>query len=200
MPRTLGWRRAGWASTGILLIGAVACSGSIDTTSNGELGDPTALDDELAAWTPPPEPDVASIDRRPVLLGQLGGPDAFVITVDEIDGTTSRFESWSYFDARTQIDFVDGEVLWDLEIDDVPDGTYLPLLYNPMEFEMLASVDDTLASLADVELVRVADGDGLDEPGAELWAGEQLVLAFADDQLISVEAMPLAPGEPEVGT
>lgn len=200
MARTAGWRRAGRASIGVLIIGAAACGGSIDTSSGGDPADPTALDDEHAAWTPPPAPDVASIDRRPELLGQLGGPDAFVITVDEIDGTTSRFESWSYFDARTQIDFVDGEVLWDLEIDDVPDGTYLPLLYSPMEFDMLASVDDTLASLADVELERVADSDGLDEPGAELWAGEQLVLGFSDGELIYVESMPLASGEPEVGS
>ncbi len=200
MARTWGWRRAGAASIGILLLAAAACGGSIDTSSDGGLAEPATLEDELAAWTPPPAPEVASIDRRPVMLGQLGGPDAFVITVDEIDGTISRFESWSYFDARTQIDFVDGEVLWDLEIDDVPDGTYLPLLYSPMEFEMLASVGATLASLDDVELVRVDDGDGLDEPGSELWAGEQLVLGFADDQLVYVETMPLAAGEPEAGS
>lgn len=136
-------------------------------------------------------------DRRPAILSELGAPDAFVITVDEIDGAVSRFESWSYHDARTQIDFVDGEVLWDLETEPLPDGSWLPLGYSPMEFEMFASVDETLESLGDVELSEV-DATDVEVEGAELWAGEQLLLAFVDDQLVLVETFPLSPDEPEV--
>ena len=39
-------------------------------------------------------------------LGALiGTPDAFVVTVDGIDGAIVRFESWMYHEAATQIDF-----------------------------------------------------------------------------------------------
>ena len=136
-------------------------------------------------------------DRRPAILSELGAPDSFVITVDEVDGTVSRFESWSYFDARTQIDFVDGELLWDLETEPLPDGSWLPLGYSPMEFEMLASVDETLESLGDVELSEI-DATDMEVDGAEVWAGEQLLLVFVDDQLVLVETFPLSTDEPEV--
>lgn len=147
----------------------------------------------------PDVPVVAeSVDRRPAFLSELGGPDAFVITVDEFDGTVSRFESWSYYSAGTQIDFVDGELLWDIEVGGLPDGTWLPLMYEPMEFTMLASVEATLAALGDVDLRPVDAVSAFEVDGAELWAGEQLALAFVDDALVYVETFPLAPGEQEV--
>lgn len=142
--------------------------------------------------------DVESIDRRPSLLADLGGPDAFVIAVDEIDGTVSRFETWTYFDAATQIDLVDGEVLWSVEIADLAVGSWLPLMYDPMDFTMLGSRDDTLAAIGDVELARIEADTDLEVGGAEIWAGEQLVTAFVDDQLVYVESMPLSPGAQEV--
>lgn len=142
--------------------------------------------------------DVESQDRRPALLAELGGPDAFVITVDEIAGTVSRFESWSYFAEGTQIDLVDGEVLWDVAIEVLPDGTWLPLMYDPREFTMLASKADTLAAIADVTLARLDSDVDIEVDGAEVWAGEQLVLAFVDDRLVYVESFPLAPGDQEL--
>jgi hypothetical protein len=98
----------------------------------------------------------------------------------------------------TQIDFVDGELLWDIEVGGLPDGTLLPLMYEPMEFTMLASVDATLAALGDVVLEPVDAVSEFEVDGAELWAGEQLALAFVDDALVYVETFPLASGEQEV--
>lgn len=201
------WRVGRVVSSVVVVAIVTACGGGSDDTAGDSDGassrdgddgvqsiDADVPIDELGAALA----DVESVDRRPAVLSELGGPDAFVITVDEVDGTVSRFESWSYFGAATQIDFVDGELLWDIEIGGLPDGTLLPLMYEPMEFTMLASVDDTLAALSGVDLQSVAAAADFEVEGAELWAGEQLALAFVADQLIYVETFPLAPGDQEV--
>lgn len=136
-------------------------------------------------------------DQRADVLAEIGAPDAFVLQVSEVDGDAVRYESWTYFDAGTQIDFLDGEVLWDIEIDPVADGALLPLLWSPVEFDLLASRADTVEGLDGIELTEV-DGSELDIDGAEILAGEQLVLAFVDDQLVYAESYVLAPGEQEV--
>jgi hypothetical protein len=160
------------------------------TSSTGSAGDPVDVDDVSG---------VESVDRRPEVLSEVGGPDAFVITVDEVAGQLSRFESWSYIEAGSQIDFIDGEILWDVEIDDVLSGSLLPLSFSPVEFEMMGSVDHTLERLEGVELSSLdAAAAEFEVDGAELWAGEQLVLAFVDDALVYVEAFALAAVEPEV--
>ena len=219
------WTRRSGAGTGRRRLGAVstiavvallaACGGgSSDDSSSADDSPGTAASDtggsdsvavsadEAADELEPDDfADVDSVDRRPALLSELGEPDACVITVDEVDGELSRFESWSYYEAGSQIDLVDGEVLWDVEIDDVPDGSLYPLVVSPMDFTMLASADETLAGLEDLELVKL-DGaaDEFEVDGAELWAGEQLALAFVDDALIYVEAYPLAAGAQEEGS
>jgi hypothetical protein len=185
----------------------VGCGGGSDdaaetSTDDSETGAPVAVeltDDELAAIADEVA-DVVPIDRRPSVLAELGGPDAFAITVDEVDGVVSRFESWSYYEAGTQIDFVDGELLWDIEIAGVPDGSFLPLMFDPMEFTMLTSRAEVTAALGDVELTRVTADTDLTVDGAELWTAEQLVLAFVDDRLVYAETFVLAIGGQEIAT
>jgi hypothetical protein len=145
-----------------------ACGGGDDDTTGGDVAD-VAVDGGATGpggtLALPEEPVVVeSVDRRPAILSELGGPEAFVITVDEFDGTVSRFESWSYYSVGTQIDFVDGELLWDIEIAGLPGGSLLPLAYDPTEFTMLASVDATLAALGDVDLQPVDAASEFDHP------------------------------------
>jgi len=99
------------------------------------------------------------VDRRPAILAELGGPDAFVITVDDVDGTVVRSESWRYYEVATQIDFVAGEALWSVAIDSLPDGTIYPLWYAPGEFTTLASMEEVLSVLGDVALTEIDPGD-----------------------------------------
>lgn len=139
---------------------------------------------------------IAGVDRRPDLLSELGGPDAFVITAGDVAGEISRLESWMYYSAATQIDLIDGEVLWTMPLDALPDGSLLPLSFEPTEFELLGSVDDTLGALPGVDLTPISAAADLEIPGAEVYAGEQLVLAFVDDALVYVEAFALAPTAP----
>lgn len=138
-----------------------------------------------------------TVDRRGALLGELGGPDAFVVKADEIAGEVSRLESWTYYAAGSQIDLLDGEILWTAEVDDLPNGSWLPLAYTPLEFTLLAGVDDTLAALPGADLRSLPDvAAEFEVAGAEVWAGEQLVLVFVEDALVYVEAFALAPGQP----
>lgn len=139
--------------------------------------------------------DVVGEDRRPDVLAELGGPDAFVVSVDEVDGGVVRFESWRYYETATQIDFADGEVLWSVAIDPLLDGSLYPLWFDPAEFVMLASRDKVMAVLGDVALTEI-DVDDEAMPGAVLLAGDQLLLGFVDDKLVYVETFPLSPEEP----
>lgn len=183
----------------VALVSLAACSGSSDDTATE--GDSEASSGETAEVAPDVESGeyagVASIDRRPAILSELGSPDSFVITVDEIDGVISVFESWTYYDARTQIDLIDGEVLWDMEIEPLPEGSWLAVTFSPTEFTMLASRDETMAALGAVALTQI-DATDTDVAGAELWAGEQLLLGFVDDTLVYVETFAAAPVDPEV--
>ncbi|MEA3503395.1 MAG: hypothetical protein U9R47_11505 [Actinomycetota bacterium] len=140
--------------------------------------------------------DVEGVDRRPGILAELGGPDAFVVTVDEVDDTVVRLESWRYYETATQIDFIDGEVLWSVAIDSLPDGTLYPLWYDPAEFTMLTSMEEVLSVLDDVALTEIDPGEEA-MPDTVLLAGDQLLLAFTDDKLVYVETYPLSPEESE---
>jgi len=179
----------------VVLVAALVagCGGSGGDGSGGDGSGVDSGDDVVVDVDVDDVAGVDSTDRRGELLAELGGPDAFVITVDEVAGEVSRLESWSYYEADSQVDFLDGEILWDVEIDDVPDGMLLPLNFTPLEFTMLSSVEEVLGDLEDVELESLEGAAAeLEVEGAELWVGEQLVLAFVDDALVYVEAFALA--------
>lgn len=137
---------------------------------------------------------VDAIDRRPELLAQLGPPESFVLSADEVGGRVSRFESWQYWSSGTQVDLVDGEIAWNIALDPLPDGSFLPLFYSPDEFVLLSSFAEVDERLGDVEFTSVDDAAAdLGVEGAELWAGEQILLGFVDDRLVHVQTYPLAP-------
>lgn len=189
-------RRRVALTAAVVVVLASSCStgGGEVTDGRGEpiVGDGavqsvSAADIELSA-------SVDAVDRRPDLLAELGPPESFVLTADEIGGRVSRFESWQYWSSGTQIDLVDGEIAWNLTVDPLPDGSFLPLFYSPDEFVLLSSFGEVSARLGDVEFTPV-DGAAADlgVDGAELWAGEQILLGFVDDQLVHVQTYPLAP-------
>lgn len=139
---------------------------------------------------------VDAVDRRPELLADLGAPESFVLTADEVGGRVARFESWQYWSSGTQIDLVDGEIAWNLTLDPLPEGSFVPLFYSPDEFVLLSSYDEVVTRLGDVELSPLEGAAAeLGVDGAELFAAEQLLLGFVDDQLIHVQTYPLAPEE-----
>lgn len=140
-------------------------------------------------------------DGRPMVLEEMGPPDAFSITFDELEGQIVRWESWSYFDFNTQFDFIDGELLWRIELEPVEDGSIYAHWYDPLEFQAGMSRSQVESLLSDQELLEV-DLDALDLEGGLILAGDQILLGFQDDQLFYVETVILSPdpeGEPLVG-
>ena len=140
-------------------------------------------------------------DGRPTVLEEMGPPDAFSITFDELEGQIVRWESWSYFDFNTQFDFIDGELLWTIELEEVPDGSIYAHWYDPLEFQAGMSAAQVRNLLADQELLEV-NLASLDLEGGLVLAGDQILLGFQDDQLFYVETVILSPdpeGEPLAG-
>lgn len=139
------------------------------------------------------------VDDRTAVLERLGAPDSFQITLDEVEGILVRFESWSYHDLGTRIDFVDGAVAWNIEIDNLPDGSLLPIWYSPSDFELLMAFGEAQAVATDLSPADQTpttidlSGGGEDYEGTALMAGDQIALGFVDDALVYVETFALAP-------
>lgn len=141
-----------------------------------------------------------AVDRRSEIRSLVGSPDSFSIWVDEIEGTTVRFESWAYHDLLTRFDFADGELLWTVELEPLPDGSVYPLLYEPAEFAALMTVEAAKRllreaspdkDLVELELTGGEDPDPILAGGTAV-VGDQIVLGFADGLLVYAETFTLA--------
>jgi hypothetical protein len=135
-------------------------------------------------------------DRRPRVLEELGAPDAFSIRFDTVEGQVVRWESWSYFDFGHSFDFVDGELLWTVELDPIPDGSLYAHFYVPEDFQAHMSTAEVRELLPGQSLVEVDLSEG-DIEGGLVLAGDQILLAFDQDRLVYVETFILAPEEGE---
>jgi hypothetical protein len=120
-------------------------------------------------------------DRRPTVLEELGAPDAFSIRFDTVEGQVVRWESWSYFDFGHSFDFVDGELLWTVELDPIPDGSLYAHFYVPDDFQPHMSTAEVRELLPGQSLVEVDLSEGDIEGGLAL-AGDQILLAFDQDR------------------
>lgn len=175
-----------------LLSLGLACnaSGSGDTgpVSEPEVGPETdvlALDDALEGTL---------TDRRPAAIEELGVPDAFVITFEDLEGVPVRSEQWSYLDFGTRYDFLDGELLWTVELESVPDASIYAHFYDPLEFSADMSTVDIEELLSGQQLETFDLGEG-ELPGASILAGDQILLGFDNDRLVYVETFILSPTE-----
>lgn len=131
-------------------------------------------------------------DRRPAILAEMGAPDAFSISFDTLNGQVLRSESWSYFDYGQRLDFIDGELLWTVELEPLPDGALYAHFYTPEDFSGLMSSADGRELLAGqaIQAIDLAEGGA---QGGLLLAGDQILLGFEQDRLVYVETLVLAP-------
>lgn len=133
-------------------------------------------------------------DRRPTVLEEMGAPDAFTLTFEELEGVVVRWEAWSYFDFGSRFDFIDGELLWNVELEPMPDGSIYTHFYDPRDFHAYMSVAAGRALLEEQELVEIDLTDG-DIPGGLILAGDQIMLGFDSDRLVYVETFTLTPDD-----
>jgi hypothetical protein len=140
-------------------------------------------------------------DNRPEILSYLGNPDAFDISIVEVEGVQIRLESWRYFQYGTRVDFVDGEAVWTIPIEPMPEGTIFAAWYNPLDFNIGMTAAEAVQVIAAVspagaapELIDLAEG-GEDLAGGAALVGDQILVGLEDDQVIYVETVALAPEE-----
>jgi hypothetical protein len=172
-----------------LLLSALACGLPTPTT-------PSDLDLEAALTA-------EVVDDRPEVLEYLGRPDAFSISIVEVEGVKVRMESWRYYQFGTRVDFVDGEAVWTIEIEPMPDGTIFAAWYDPLTFEVgmtgvEASQVAAAASPAGTvpEMIDLSDG-GEDLVGGVALVGDQILIGLYEDRVVYVETIALMPEEGE---
>jgi len=138
--------------------------------------------------------EVTPVDSRPTVMEEMGPPDAFTITFQELEGQIVRWETWSYFDFTTQFDFIDGELLWTIDLEEVPDGSIYAHFYDPADFQVGMSAAEVKNLLSDQELLEI-DLDALEYEDGLALAGDQILVGFDQDQLVYVETVILSPAE-----
>ncbi len=176
----------------IIFLTLTGC-GIFDRTETAEPDEmPMSLDQAL---------EIESQDSRPTVIEELGPPDAFSIKFQELAGQSVRWESWSYFDLGAQFDFIDGELIWSVELEPVADGSIYAHWYDPLEFQARMTPADIAILFPEIDFTEI-DLSTLDAEGTRVVAGEQLLLGFQDGELVYVETFILSPdpdGEPLVG-
>ena len=138
-------------------------------------------------------------DDRPEIVEFLGIPDAFDISIVEVEGVNVRMESWRYYQYGTRVDFVDGEAIWTIEIEPLPDGTICAAWYNPLDFEVGMSAAEAIQVAAAAspagfvpELIDLSEG-GEDLMDGSVLVGDQITIGLYGDQVVYVETYALAP-------
>ena len=167
----------------------------------GDRPEPEATTQRLDRDQPEPEAitlsqalAVSPEDRRPTVLDELGIPDAFSIRFEELEGQVVRWESWSYFDFGHAFDFVDGELLWTVELEPIPDASLYAHFYAPDDFRPHMSTAEVRELLVWQSLAEIDLSEGEIEDGVIL-AGDQILLGFDNDRLVYVETLILTPAE-----
>ncbi len=182
---------------------ATGDSSTIDESNSPEISaeaietfelDPAELAEALVAET---------VDERPELMALLGRPDAFKMSLLDVEGGQVRYESWYYFQLGTQVDFVDGKTVWTLEVEPAPDGSIFPAWYDPLSFDpdipsaeaIKLATEASPAGFAP-ETIDISEG-GDDLAGGLILVGDQIVIGLQDDQVVYVETVPLFSEEGE---
>ena len=142
-----------------------------------------------------------SVDERPQILENFGRPDEFDISVVQVEGGVVRLESWRYYGFGTRVDFVDGVIVWTIDLEPAPEGSIFPAWYDPTAFQTGMTPDDASALLTTTspagtvpETIDLADG-GQDLTGSVLLVGDQIAVAFENGRLVHAETLGVWTGE-----
>ena len=128
-------------------------------------------------------------------LTALGPPQSFSIlfyqdTMEDGSVYDVRMETWTYFDAQTEITFVDGSrVAQDPLVVEV--GKVQPVPYRPEQFTGGMTLAEVLAAASlDTYLLVPLEKELL--PKGEVYYADQLTFGLKDGELRYVESLPQA--------
>jgi hypothetical protein len=189
-----------WVLVGlVLLMTTIACKFGLPIILPGMTpktdGDPFLVDPEVLQEALTAEVE----DDRPGVMAYLGKPDAFDIAIVEVEGVSVRMESWRYYQFGLQVDFVDGEAVWMIEIEPLPEGTFFARWYDPLDFmsgmtgaEAAQLVATSSPAGEKPQRIDLAEG-GEDLAGGSTLVGDQIVIGLHNDLLVYVETIALMP-------
>jgi hypothetical protein len=198
-PKRSGARRGWLIGCGIALLLALCGCGLIfvlsslgalpfglDVLSGGGSGQYTPEDLALALAMP-------TIDQRPEILANFGPPDEFEISIVQVEGGQVRREAWRYYGYGTRIDFVDGEIVWTIDLEPGSTQALFPAWYDPTTFETGMAIDEARQALIEAspagfvpEEIDLAEG-GEDLAGGRMLVGDQIMLVFDQGVLAYAE-------------
>lgn len=188
-PTPLTWLASSALSA--LLVCLPAAAAATDDASPPD----EAMAAELGAILASMPEAVATTDGEQ-LISLIGLPDAFSITFEPgVDGSVGRRDAWTYFDLATTFELLDGQLLADTPLHELPPLLIKPPPYDPTSFTAGASWE----SLGDIVLEAAAfEAVALDEDyalPATAYVGDFLLLLFDEGGgLFHVETLPLAIG------
>ena len=187
-----------------LIVGLAMLGGlpfGLDAAINRTLGrvSEALTGDGLGASPPYTREDLAlalampTVDERGEILANFGSPDEFEISIVQVEGGQVRLESWRYYGYGTRVDFVDGEIIWTIDLEPGPAKAVFPAWYDPLAFETgmtLEEARDVLTSASPASFVP--EETDLSEGGEELaggvmLVGDQIMLAFDQGLLVYAE-------------
>ncbi len=184
--------------TGVLPFG-------LDAAMNRAIG--SVSDAVSGASTPYTQEDLAlalampTVDERPDILASFGPPDEFEISIVQVEGGQVRMEAWRYYGYGTRVDFVDGEIIWTIDLEPGPAQSIFPAWYDPTAFETGMTLDaarDVLTSASPAgfvpEEIDLSEG-GEDLAGGVMLVGDQILLAFEQGVLVHAETFGVSLGE-----
>jgi len=177
----------------VAVVGVITGSGGIAATINQLLdraaGAPYTLDDLALALAVPP------VDERAEILENFGRPDEFDVAIVQVKGGQVRRESWRYYRLGTQVDFVDGVIVWTVDLEAPAGQTIFPAWYDPTDFETGMTISEATALLASAspagsvpEAIDLTEG-GEELAGSALLAGDQISVGFENGILVYVETL-----------
>jgi len=135
-------------------------------------------------------------DHRERMLELMGPPDTFRLIFQELEGTVVRREEWAYYDLGARFDFVDGQLIWSVELEPIPEVAIYAHFYDPRDFTAYMSTAEVREMLADQELAEMDLTDG-DIPGGLMLGADQLMLGFDQDRLVYAESFYLVAEVPQ---
>ncbi|MBM3120577.1 MAG: FHA domain-containing protein [Chloroflexi bacterium] len=209
-PRKPGARRGWLIGCGIaLLLSLCGCGLIVVLSSLGALpfGLDAAINRGLGSLsdavsgdrTPYTREDLAlalampTVDERPEILTNFGPPDEFEISIVQVEGGQVRREAWRYFGFGTRIDFVDGEIIWTIDLEPESALVVFPAWYDPTALETGMTIDEARQALIEAspadfvpEEIDLAEG-GEDLAGGRMLVGDQIMLVFDQGVLAYAE-------------
>jgi hypothetical protein len=126
------------------------------------------------------------VDERPNVIARFGKPDSFCVTFEEnVDGSISRYDEWTYINQQTIFHFIDGVFMGSDTMDYSAGLIAAPYWYDSFQFTEKTSIDDVRKmfgnDLREMELPSEFGGD------LKLFAGDQILVGFANGNLEYVE-------------